>query len=121
MSYSVATSKGQVTIPKAVRDRMGIKEGTRLIFVDDGDRILVYKVDDDLASVYGAVKHEGPPIDFHELKERMAEDVAREAVARLTPSQLGPEKGASKKQTAAKKSRGTNKGVRGRDTSAAKK
>ena len=40
MAYSTVTSKGQVTIPKVVRERMGIDEGTVLIFVDDGDRIL---------------------------------------------------------------------------------
>ena len=32
MVMSTITSKGQVTIPKEVRDRLGVKEGDRLIF-----------------------------------------------------------------------------------------
>ncbi|MDD3719642.1 MAG: AbrB/MazE/SpoVT family DNA-binding domain-containing protein [Actinomycetota bacterium] len=76
MAYSTVTSKGQVTIPKVVRERMGIDEGTRLIFVDDGDRILVYKFESDLESLYGAVKHTGPPIDFAALKREAGKAVA---------------------------------------------
>lgn len=81
MTYSTVTSKGQVTIPKAVRERMGITEGSRLVFVDDGDRILVYRIEPDLESLYGAVKHEGPPIDFKRLKEEVAVEIARGAMA----------------------------------------
>ncbi len=76
MTYSTVTSKGQVTIPKVVRERMGIDEGTRLVFVDDGDRILVYKIESGLESLYGAVKHEGPPIDFAALKREVGKAIA---------------------------------------------
>ncbi len=36
MSATV-TSKGQVTIPKPIRDRLGIKPGTKVAFVIDGE------------------------------------------------------------------------------------
>jgi AbrB family looped-hinge helix DNA binding protein len=32
MAIGTITSKGQVTIPKEVRDRLGVKEGDRLVF-----------------------------------------------------------------------------------------
>jgi antitoxin PrlF len=35
------TSKGQVTVPKAVRDALGIKEGDDLVFRVEGDRAIV--------------------------------------------------------------------------------
>lgn len=35
------TSKGQITIPKAVRERLGVGPGDRLEFVIEGDRIAV--------------------------------------------------------------------------------
>lgn len=40
---TVVTSKGQVTIPKAVRDRLGIKPGTEVEFqpTEDGRFVLV--------------------------------------------------------------------------------
>jgi antitoxin PrlF len=37
MSESTISSKGQVTIPKAIRTRMHLKEGDRLRFVVDPD------------------------------------------------------------------------------------
>jgi AbrB family looped-hinge helix DNA binding protein len=37
MSESTISSKGQVTIPKAIRDRMRLKAGDRLRFVVDAD------------------------------------------------------------------------------------
>lgn len=37
MDTAKITSKGQVTIPKAVRSRMAVREGDRLAFEFDGD------------------------------------------------------------------------------------
>jgi len=34
------TSKGQVTVPKAVRDALGIKEGDEIVFRVEGNRAL---------------------------------------------------------------------------------
>ncbi len=39
------TDKGQVVIPKDVRDRMGYKEGTRLIVMASGDAVVLQKVE----------------------------------------------------------------------------
>jgi AbrB family looped-hinge helix DNA binding protein len=42
MTYSsTLTSKGQVTIPKEVRIRLGLKEGERVEFVTDGDQTII--------------------------------------------------------------------------------
>ncbi len=76
MRYSKVTSKGQVTIPKSIRKRMGIDANTRLIFVDDGDRLLAFKVDPSLERVYGTVPHVGGSIDFAALREATKEQVA---------------------------------------------
>jgi len=106
MTYSIVTSKGQVTIPKTVRDRMGIEEGTRLVFIDDGYRVLVYKMDDDLAGAYGAVKHEGPPIDFKRLRESIVAGIAKEVMQRSDVMEGKPEKApVEQKATGAMKAR----------------
>jgi AbrB family looped-hinge helix DNA binding protein len=37
------TSKGQVTVPKAVREALGIKEGDEVVFRVEGNRALLAK------------------------------------------------------------------------------
>lgn len=76
MRYSKVTSKGQVTIPKSIRKRMGIDESTQLVFVDDGDRLLAFKVNADLEKLYGTVPHTKGPTDFAALREATKEQVA---------------------------------------------
>lgn len=39
MLKSTLTSKGQLTIPKEVRQRLNLKPGDRLVFVLEGERI----------------------------------------------------------------------------------
>jgi antitoxin PrlF len=43
------TSKGQVTIPKAVREALGIVEGDEVIFRVEGDRAVIARTPDFLA------------------------------------------------------------------------
>lgn len=41
---STVTTKGQVTIPKPVRDRLGVKPGDRVAFdLDEGGQVLLRK------------------------------------------------------------------------------
>ena len=56
------TSKGQVTIPKSLRDAFGIRPGDRLEFDVHGDAIRIRKsLDlDRLAAVYGSVRLPAP-------------------------------------------------------------
>ncbi len=63
------TSKGQVTIPKAVRQQLGLKQGTRVAFVVEGDHAVLRPAMPQRAapqSGFGMVKVAGPvvPADF---------------------------------------------------------
>jgi AbrB family looped-hinge helix DNA binding protein len=40
------TSKGQVTVPKAVREALGIKEGDEVVFRVEGNRAVVARTPD---------------------------------------------------------------------------
>ena len=56
MLGSTVTSKGQVTIPAALRKRLGLKEGDRVEFVEEGGRVTVQRVDNNVESAFGLVK-----------------------------------------------------------------
>lgn len=55
---SVVSERGQVTIPKAVRDRLGIQPGTVLDFEEDHGRLVAQKVTgaDPVDAVYGLIR-----------------------------------------------------------------
>ena len=41
MELAKVTSKGQVTIPVAIRNLLGIREGDKLLFVEDGKKVVL--------------------------------------------------------------------------------
>ena len=55
---TVVSEKGQITIPKAVRDRLGIRAGQVLDVHDEGGRIVASKLvaQDPIERVYGVLK-----------------------------------------------------------------
>lgn len=55
---SVVSEKGQVTIPKPLRDRLGIRSGEVLDFEEEGGRLVARKTSaaERVDAVYGIVK-----------------------------------------------------------------
>lgn len=43
MEMSKISSKGQVTIPKSIRDRLELSEGDRIVFLEENGRIILSK------------------------------------------------------------------------------
>jgi AbrB family looped-hinge helix DNA binding protein len=41
LDVSSVTSKGQVTIPVEMRRKLGIKSGDKVVFIEDGGRIVI--------------------------------------------------------------------------------
>lgn len=50
IGVSSVTSKGQVTIPKDIRDALGVTEGDKIFFQADGDTVTIRKVPKDKLS-----------------------------------------------------------------------
>lgn len=44
MITATVTTKGQITVPKAVRDALGLKEGHQVVFVVEGERAYLHAV-----------------------------------------------------------------------------
>lgn len=58
---SVVSEKGQVTIPKPLRDRLGIRQGQVLLFREERGRLVAVKesLKDPVADAYGILKLPG--------------------------------------------------------------
>jgi AbrB family looped-hinge helix DNA binding protein len=71
------TSKGQVTIPKEIRDEFGLLPGTEVEFVAEGDQIKVLKLKDGRNRGRAIVEH---------LKQASGGDIkmSTEEIMRLT-------------------------------------
>lgn len=77
METKVST-KGQVVLPKAIRDKHAWKGGTRLIVEDRPDGVLLKRIEekkkltiDDWA---GIVKYKGPPKSVEEMNAAVEEE-----------------------------------------------
>lgn len=42
MELAKVTSKGQITIPIDIRKKMGIRNGDKLLFIEEGNRVYIY-------------------------------------------------------------------------------
>jgi len=81
MTTSRVTSKGQTTIPKDIREQLGIKTGDRVAFVLRDDGVLLRLVKGTLLDLRGSIKPHKHPEDLSEVRrvarEKLAEKVAR--------------------------------------------
>ena len=68
MIESAITSKGQTTLPKVVREALGVRAGDRVryVIVDDEVRILpVCPVN----RLFGVLQHTGPAVTLEEMEQ----------------------------------------------------
>lgn len=56
MAAATITSKGQVTIPKSVRDALGLETGDRIDFVESEEGFVIVPAKRDLRSLRGVFK-----------------------------------------------------------------
>jgi antitoxin PrlF len=74
MASATVTSKGQITLPKTVRQRLGIEAGDRLEFVESGQGFLVVAATRDIRSLKGIVGAPQKPVtveDMNSVIEKM--------------------------------------------------
>ena len=50
VSVGSVTTKGQITIPKEIRDALRLKEGDRILFTIEGERAVIRRVSDEKLS-----------------------------------------------------------------------
>ncbi len=78
MPSSTVTSKGQVTIPKAIRVALGVEPGDRVVFFQTEDgRVVVEPETEDLRKLRGLFHSEQPRLSIEAMDEEMGKAIAR--------------------------------------------
>ena len=72
MLESTVTKKGQTTLPKPVRETLGVRAGDRVryLILDGEVRILPVRP---IHRLFGALEHDGPPVSLEQMDEAVAE------------------------------------------------
>ena len=76
MSESVITRKGQVTIPKDIRDHLKAQEGERVVFVLRGNEVILKVVRGSILDLRGSVKPVKRPEDFDAVRRSVKRQVS---------------------------------------------
>ena len=75
MAESTVTAKGQTTIPKTIRDRLGLEPGSKVrYFVAHNGSVMILPVRP-VSALRGIVKYDGPPVSIEEMDDAIAADV----------------------------------------------
>jgi AbrB family looped-hinge helix DNA binding protein len=68
MIESTITTKGQTTLPKAVREALSLEAGDRVRYVVLDGEVRIRKVRP-INRLYGALPYDGPPVSIEEMQE----------------------------------------------------
>ena len=71
------TAKGQLTIPKEIREALGVKPGDQILFFIEGSKTVIYPVRGTLLDLRGSLKPREIPEDLEKVREEVKRKVAR--------------------------------------------
>ena len=78
MATATLTSKGQTTIPKEIRNYLGLKTGDRLEFVIESDgKVVLVPVTLDVADLQGVLPAPKRPVTIEEMEQAIQEGATR--------------------------------------------
>jgi len=77
---SVLTKKSQVTLPKQIRDFLGVKAGEQISFVIEDNTVKIFPIKSKLEENFGKVKPLNKPEDFKQIREFVEQKIVQEAV-----------------------------------------
>jgi AbrB family looped-hinge helix DNA binding protein len=81
MAHTVVSSRGQVVLPKEIREKLHWKPGTKLVIEDRPEGVLLKRVEEKkkltIGDLRGMLKYKGPPRSIEEMDAAIAEEVRR--------------------------------------------
>ena len=73
MISSIITSKGQTTLPKVVRETLGVVSGDRVRYVVYDNREVKIIPVRSLSRLFGICQHNGPPITLEDMERAITD------------------------------------------------
>ncbi len=68
MTEATLTSKGQITVPKVIRERLHLKPGDKVEFLVDAEgHVTIVPVTEDVTSLKGLVPKPAKPVSIEEM------------------------------------------------------
>jgi len=72
--FTTVSSKGQIVIPVELREKLGIKPGTRIAIEQQEDRLVLQPINEELiANLVGYCKGKSSMVEAREREHRMEE------------------------------------------------
>lgn len=68
MTTATLTSKGRITLPRSVRERLGVGAGDRIEFIESNQGFLVVPVTRDISALKGLVPKNGKSMSVQTMK-----------------------------------------------------
>ena len=79
MILSILTSKGQTTIPKEIRQFLGLKPKDRLLYLIEGGKVILKPLQGDILELRGSVRPKKSPEDFDSIRAATQKALAHTA------------------------------------------
>ncbi len=77
MLESAVTKKGQTTLPKSVRETLGVRAGDRVRYVILEGEVRILPVRP-IHRLFGVLEHDGPPVTLEQMGQAVAEGASQE-------------------------------------------
>ena len=76
MLESIIGRDGRTTLPKGVRDSLGLQPGDRVRYFGEGDSVCIMRIRP-IHRLYGALKYDGPPVPLDEMDAAIVDGACR--------------------------------------------
>jgi antitoxin PrlF len=72
MAAATLTSKGQITLPKSVRERLGVEAGDRIEFIESDQGFLILPATRDIRTLKGIVPKPNNPVSIEDMNRAIS-------------------------------------------------
>jgi len=79
----ILTKKSQITLPKQVREFLGVKPGEQITFVIEDNSVKIIPVKSKLEENFGKVKPIQKPEHFKQIREFVEKEIAEESMKEI--------------------------------------